>query len=81
LLGLVLELMTDVSLTCHGLCDCTLWVQSGTDLPLGLKRLKPRAPDFGGPQNFVSKDNFQHFCKQLYCFFVLVQRTFFTLWR
>jgi len=28
-----------------------------------LKRLKPRAPDFGGPQNFVSKDNFHHFCR------------------
>jgi len=41
-----------------------------------LKRLKPRAPDFGGPQNFGSKDNFQHFCKQYICIFVLVQRTF-----
>ena len=30
------------------------------------------------PQNFGSKDNFQHFCKQLYsiCILVLVQRTF-----
>jgi len=27
LLGLVLELITDASPTCHGLCDCTLWVQ------------------------------------------------------
>jgi len=34
-----------------------------------LKRLKPRAPDFGGPQNFGSKDNFLHFCKQLYLYF------------
>jgi len=31
-----------------------------------LKRLKPRVPDFMGPQIFGSKDNFQHFCKQLY---------------
>jgi len=31
-----------------------------------LKRLKPRAPDFTGPQIFGSKDNFQHFRKQLY---------------
>ena len=29
-----------------------------------LKRLKPRIPDFGGPQNLGSKNNFQHFCKQ-----------------
>jgi len=44
-----------------------------------LKRLKPRAPDFGGPQNFGNKDNFQHFCKHCVCIFVLVQRTFFTM--
>ena len=51
-----------------------------------LKRLKPKAPDFWGPQNFGSKDNFQRFCKQLYtynficiCSFVLVQRTFFAM--
>ena len=34
-----------------------------------LKRLNPRAPEFGGPQNFGSKDDFQHFCKQLYLYF------------
>jgi len=34
-----------------------------------LKRLKPRAPDFGAPQNFRSKDDFQHFYKQLYLYF------------
>ena len=34
-----------------------------------LKRLKPRAPNFGGAQNFRSKDDFQHFCKQLYLYF------------
>jgi len=34
-----------------------------------LKRLKPRSPDFRGPQNFGSKDNFQHFCKQLCLYF------------
>jgi len=34
-----------------------------------LKRLKPTAPNFGGPQNFRSKDDFQHFCKQLYLYF------------
>jgi len=38
-----------------------------------LNRLKPRDPDFGGPQNFGSKDNFQQFC----CMFVLDQRTYF----
>jgi len=27
-----------------------------------LKKLKPEAPDFVGPQNFGSKGNFQHFC-------------------
>jgi len=37
-----------------------------------LKRLKPRAPDFGGPQNFGNKDHFQHFCKQLYTYFRFV---------
>jgi len=42
-----------------------------------LKRLKPRAPDFGGHQNCGSKDNFQHFCRHYICNFVLVQRTFF----
>jgi len=31
-----------------------------------LKCLKPRAPDFGGPQNFGIRNNFQRFCKQLY---------------
>jgi len=49
---------------------------------IGVKRLKPRAPDYGGPQNFDSKDNFQHFCKQLHLHstYVLVhQRTFFTM--
>jgi len=42
-----------------------------------LKRLKARAPDFGGPPNFGGKDNFQQFCKHYLCIFVLVQRTFF----
>jgi len=28
-----------------------------------LKRLQPRAPILGAPQNFGNKDNFQHFCK------------------
>jgi len=42
-----------------------------------LKRLKPRAPDFEGPQNFGSKDNFQHFLSNYVCIFLLVQRTFF----
>ena len=44
-----------------------------------LKRLKPKVPDFGRPQNFGSKDNFQHFRKQLYWYsiFALVQGTFF----
>jgi len=44
-----------------------------------LKRLKPRAPDFGGPQNFESKDNFLHFCRHYICIFVLVQITFFNM--
>jgi len=30
-----------------------------------LKRLKPKDTDFGEPQNFGSKDNFQHFCLHL----------------
>ena len=42
-----------------------------------LKRLKPRVPDFEGPQNVGSKDNFQHFCKKLYLYIFLVQRKFF----
>jgi len=41
-----------------------------------LKRLKPRAPDFWGPQNFGSKENFQYFRSNHICIFVLVQRTF-----
>jgi len=28
--------------------------------PIRLKMLKPRAPDFGGTQNFRSNDDFQH---------------------
>jgi len=44
-----------------------------------LKRLKSRAPDFGGSQNFESKDNFQHFCKQYIFIFGLVQPTFFIM--
>ena len=31
-----------------------------------LKRLKPRAPDFGGPQNFERKNNFIAFLKALH---------------
>jgi len=42
-----------------------------------LKRIKPRAPDFGGRQHFGSKDNFQHIFKHYICIFVLVERTFF----
>jgi len=42
-----------------------------------LQWLKPRAPDFGGPQDFGSEDNFQHFSKHYIRIFVLVQRTFF----
>ena len=37
----------------------------GADL---LKTLNTRATDFGGPQNFASKDYFQHFC----CAFIFV---------
>jgi len=33
-----------------------------------LKRLKPRAPDFAGPEYSGSKDNLQDFCKQLYLY-------------
>ena len=31
-----------------------------------LKRLKPRAPDFEGPQNFASNENFQHICNYIF---------------
>jgi len=44
---------------CIGRCGFTIM----------LKRLKPRAPDGGCPQNFESKDNCQHFCKQLHLYF------------
>jgi len=46
-----------------------------------LKRLKPRAPDFGGPQNFGSKENFQYFCKQLYLYFCFGSTHVFVLCR
>jgi len=46
------------------------------EFTIRLRRLKPRTPDFGGPQNFGSKDNFQHFCKHYICIFDLVQPTF-----
>ena len=42
-----------------------------------LKRFKPRAPNFQGPQNFGSKKNFQLFWKEFICIFILVQCTFF----
>ena len=41
-----------------------------------LERLKPRAPDFGGDQNFRSKDISSIFVSNYICIF-LVQRTFF----
>jgi len=44
-----------------------------------LKRLKPRSPDLGEPQKYVSKDNFQHFYKQLYLYFCFGSTHFFTL--
>jgi len=43
-----------------------------------LKRLKPRAPDFGGPKNFVRTIS-SVLASNYISFFVLVQRTFFTL--
>jgi len=46
-------------------------VQSRRGFTIRLKRLKRRASDLVEPQNFGSKDNFQHFCKQLclsFCF-------------
>ena len=46
---------------------------------IGLKRLKPRAPDFMGPQNFGSKDTFQHFSKQLYLNFCFGSTHVFTM--
>jgi len=46
-----------------------LWDDCRRGFTIRLKRLKTRALDFGEPQNFGSKDNFHHFCKQLYLFF------------
>ena len=43
-----------------------------------LKRLKPKAPDFEGPKNFQSKENFQHFCNNI-CIFLLFNAHFFTM--
>jgi len=43
---------------------------------ISLKRLMPRAPNFGGPQNFRSKENFQHFVNNYICIVVLVEHTF-----
>ena len=51
--------------------DFCFW-ESGSDrrgFTIRLKRLKPRAPDFGEPENFGTNDNFQHFRKQLYSYF------------
>jgi len=45
-------------------------VQPDADCTIRLKRLKPMAPDFGGPQNFGTKENFQHFCKHYIYIFV-----------
>jgi len=46
-----------------------------------LKRLKPGAPDFGWPQNFGSKDNFQRFCKRYICIFCFGSTHIFLLCR
>jgi len=43
-----------------------------------LKRLKPWAPNFGGPQNFGSRTISSIPVSNYTCIFVLVQRTFFT---
>jgi len=58
-------------------CPISSFVTAGlrSGFTIRLKRLKPRAPDFGGPQNFGSKKNFQHFLSNYICIFVLVQRT------
>ena len=44
-------------------------VQSRRGYTIRLKRLRRRASEIGGPQNFGSKDNFQDFSKQLYLSF------------
>jgi len=43
--------------------------QSGADLLLGKNGSRLMPPISEGPQNFGSKDNFQHFCKHLYLYF------------
>jgi len=57
------------------------YIRPGADLPLVQKRHTSRAPDFGGPLNFGSKDNFQHFCKKLYLYFCFVSTHVFLLRR
>jgi len=48
----------------------TKWIcRTRRGFTIRLKRLTSRAPDFGGTQNFGSKDSFQHFCMQLYLYF------------
>ena len=58
---------------------CLLYSRPRRGFAIRLKTFEPRVPDFGGPQNFGSKDNFQHFCKHYICIFVLVQRNVFLL--
>jgi len=41
-----------------------------------LKRLKPRAPIFGGPKILVARKISSIFASNYICIFVLVQRTF-----
>ena len=48
---------------------CPGYTTNRRGFTIRLKRLKPRAPNVGGPQNLRSKDNFQRLCKQLYFYF------------
>ena len=54
-------------LFCHCLTNNKSAYRRG--ITMRLKRLKPRASDFGGSQTFRSKNNFRHFCIQLYLYF------------
>ena len=72
------NLTTSANLTKTILFDTKIFLKNG--FTMRLKRLKPRAPDFRGLQNFGSKENFRCFCKQLYLYFLFwFNARFFTI--
>ena len=58
----------------------TKWIcRTRRGFTIRLKRLTSRAPDFEGTQNFGSNSSFQHFCMQLYLYFLSFNALFVSM--